>query len=129
MKTPNTAQEQTIANLDGDPMTGYEQQVAFDGDPTTRASLRFWRDGNILNDPDRVNAFNGNGIHRPNEDPQGAKQVLAAELQQRSAEDHAKELRARELRARAQQSLDFVERRKTSLPMPFDRRAPSPFKS
>lgn len=129
MKTPNTAQEQTVANLDGDPMTGYDQQVAFDGDPSTRASLRFWRDGNILNDPDRVNAFNGNGVHRPNDDPEGSRHQRTQELESRLEEDLTKDLRAQELRARAEQSREFVERRKTNLPTPFDRRAPSPFKS
>lgn len=47
MKTPQTAQEITAANLDGDPMTGVAQQTHGNGDILSQPAQRFARDGQI----------------------------------------------------------------------------------
>lgn len=47
MKTPETADEITVTSLDGDVLTGYERQVAFNGDVMTQPEHRFAMDGRI----------------------------------------------------------------------------------
>jgi hypothetical protein len=54
MKTPETAQEITAAAFDGDPMTGYEQQTAFNGDVASQPRHRFAMDGKIDTEDQRL---------------------------------------------------------------------------
>jgi hypothetical protein len=46
-KAPETAAEITAAALDGDPMTGYRQQHAFNGDVGSQPEHRFALDGKV----------------------------------------------------------------------------------
>lgn len=112
MKTPTTQHDITASNLDGDAMTGYQQQTAFDGDPSTRADLFFSRDGNPLNDPARAQAFDGNAVNRPGDDLHGVATDARRREELDDVEPADEEMQPAKPRSR--------------LPSPFD--APSPFK-
>lgn len=84
-----TPQERTIANLDGDPMTGYEQQTAFDGDATTRLDLLLFKDGDASTRSGSDHLRDGNAVNRLGEDHHQAAASAEAKQATLDARDEA----------------------------------------